>query len=68
MAARALENDSSTNYMKHIGHGTFTLNNNDLTEDLAFSSNMAWVGKYSIPVSFNVQMSSLKQSLTPLIK
>lgn len=52
-AARALENDSSTNYMKHIGHGTFTLNNNDLTEDLAFSSNMAWVGKYSIPVSFN---------------
>jgi hypothetical protein len=52
-AARALENATSTNYVKEIGQGTFTLNNNDLTENLVFSSNKAWTGKYSIPVSFN---------------
>jgi hypothetical protein len=52
-AARALENATSTTYMKHVGQGTFTLNNNDLTENLTFSSNKAWTGKYNIPVSFN---------------
>ncbi len=52
-AARALENATSTNYMKEVGQGTFTLNNNDLTENLTFCSNKAWTGKYSIPVSFN---------------
>lgn len=52
-AARALENATSTNYAKEVGQGTFTLNNNDLTENLTFCSNKAWTGKYSIPVSFN---------------
>lgn len=52
-AARALENTTSTNYAKEVGQGTFTLNNNDLTEQLTFCSNKAWTGKYSIPVSFN---------------
>lgn len=52
-AARALENATSTDYAKEVGQGTFTLNNNDLTENLTFCSNKAWTGKYSIPVSFN---------------
>ncbi len=52
-AARALENATSTNYTKQVGQGTFSLNNNDLTENLTFCSNKAWTGKYSIPVSFN---------------
>ena len=41
-AARALENATSTNYAKEVGQGTFTLNNNDLTENLTFCSNKAF--------------------------
>lgn len=52
-AARFLADTTSTTYSKAIGHGTFTLNNNDLTEDLTFTSNKSWAGKYSIPVTFN---------------
>lgn len=52
-AARFLGDTTSTTYTKAIGQGTFTLNNNDLTEDLTFTSNKAWAGKYNIPVTFN---------------
>lgn len=52
-AIRALENPTSTTYMKEVGQGTFTLNNNDLTENLTFCSTKAWTGKYQIPVTFN---------------
>ncbi|MFY8203534.1 MAG: hypothetical protein ACOVJ1_04765, partial [Sediminibacterium sp.] len=52
-AARAVT-DTTTNVMaNHIGKGGFTLSNGTLTEDLTFSSNRKWVGKYNIPVTFN---------------
>lgn len=51
--ARAVESATSTTYMNHVGQGTFTLSNNDLTENLTFCSNMTWAGKYNIPVTFN---------------
>jgi hypothetical protein len=52
-AARAVT-DTTTNVMaNHIGKGTFTLSNGTLIEDLTFSSNRTWVGKFNIPVTFN---------------
>jgi hypothetical protein len=36
-----------------VGHGTFTLNNDALTEQLDFSSLKGAVGKYDIKVKFN---------------
>ena len=52
-AARAVT-DTTTNVMaNHIGKGSFTLSNGTLIEDLTFSSNRAWIGKFNIPVTFN---------------
>ncbi len=52
-AARAVT-DTTTNVMaNHIGKGSFTLSNGTLTEDLTFSSNRTWIGKFNIPVTFN---------------
>jgi hypothetical protein len=52
-AARAVA-DTTTNAMaNHIGKGSFTLTNGIMTEDLTFSSNRTWIGKYNIPVTFN---------------
>jgi hypothetical protein len=36
-----------------VGHGTFTLNNNDLTEQLDISNVKGAVGKYNIKLKFN---------------
>ena len=52
-AAMYKADTTAQSFTKAIGKGSFTLNKDALTEDLTFSNNKAWVGKYNIPVSFN---------------
>jgi hypothetical protein len=52
-AARAITDTTTKVLANHIGKGSFTLSNGLLIEDLNFSSNRNWTGKYNIPVTFN---------------
>lgn len=51
--ARYIADSTSNTYTKIIGHGTFTLNNDALTENLDMSSMPNIIGKYNITVKFN---------------
>ena len=52
-AARVITDTATNTFTNAIGKGSFTLSNGTLTEDLTFSSNRTWMGKYNIPVTFN---------------
>lgn len=51
--ARFLSDTSSNIYSNMVGHGTYTLNNNALTEYLDMSSVKSIIGKYQIIITFN---------------
>lgn len=51
--ARYLADTTANKFEKIIGHGTFTLNNDALTENLEMSSRKGITGKYNIVVKFN---------------
>ncbi len=51
--ARYLSDSTKNTYEKIVGHGTFTLNNDALTETLDMSSRKGITGKYNIIVKFN---------------
>lgn len=51
--ARYLADTTKNTYEKLIGHGTFTLNNDALTETLDMSSRKDIIGKYNIVIKFN---------------
>lgn len=51
--ARYLADTTKNTYEKLVGHGTFTLNNESLTENLDMSSRKSITGKYNIIVTFN---------------
>jgi hypothetical protein len=52
-AARAISDSAKNTYKNFVGHGTFTLANEALTENLDFSSMKDITGKYNIVVTFN---------------
>lgn len=51
--ARYLADTAATKFEKIVGHGTFTLNNDALTENLDMSSRKGITGTYNITVKFN---------------
>jgi hypothetical protein len=51
--AKYLSDTTNNVFTTLVGHGTFSLNNDALTEDLTFSSRKDILGKYNIIVKFN---------------
>ena len=52
-AAMYKADTTAATFTKAIGKGKFTLNKEAITEDLTFSSNRSWVGKYDMHLTFN---------------
>lgn len=52
-ATRYMSDSASKKMMNEVGHGTFTLNNDALTEQLDISNLKGVVGKYDIKIKFN---------------
>lgn len=50
---RYLSDSATKKFTNLVGHGTFTLNNDALTEQLDFASMKGLTGKYDIKVKFN---------------
>ncbi len=52
-AAMYKADTTAATFTKAIGKGKFTINKDAITEDLTFSSNRSWVGKYDMHLTFN---------------